>query len=196
MSLEEKTKAVETVLHELDMAIKHFQTWSSLGCKKGCGKCCFKPDIEATPLEFLPFAMYLKESGKAEAWLNKIENLSDQKICSVLNPTQGGVGLCSEYLYRGLICRLFGFSARTNKYDQKELVTCSIIKSEQQLNYREAERKINLDGKVPVMSDYYLKLHYIDPYMANDFMPINQAITKAIETVLQYFSYKNDTMSI
>jgi uncharacterized protein len=191
MNLEEKSNAVEKILLELDEDIKLFQSWSSLGCKMGCGKCCFKPDIEATPLEFLPFAIHLHQIGQGDAWLEKIDNLTDDKICVILNPTQSGAGLCSQYQHRGMICRLFGFSARTNKYDKKELVTCSVIKTEQHSKYREAEIKINSGEEVPVMADYYLKMHYVDPAMANEFMPINQAIKRAIEVVLQYFSYKN-----
>ena len=190
MTLEEKSKSVEKVLIELDGEIVQFQSWSALGCKFGCGKCCFKPDIEATPLEFLPFAMHLHQLGKGEEWLDKIDKLADDKICVILNPTQSGAGLCSEYQHRGLICRLFGFSARSNKYDQKELVTCTIIKAEQQSNYQAAEAKINSGGTVPLLSDYYLKMHYVDPVLANDFMPINKAIKRAIEIVLQYFLYR------
>src|SRR5690349_7841643 len=128
MNLEEKATAVEKVLKELDAEINKFQQWSTLHCKFGCGKCCFKPDIEATPLEFLPFAVYLSREGKTEEWLDRMDKLNDDAVCMILNPTQAGTGLCSEYPYRGLICRLFGYSARLNKYEQKELVTCAIIK--------------------------------------------------------------------
>jgi Fe-S-cluster containining protein len=190
MNLEEKASAVAMVLNELDAEIQRFQDWSHLHCKFGCGKCCFKPDIEATPLEFLPFAVYLCNTNQADDWLNRLETLDNTQICIILNPTQSGAGLCSEYPYRGLICRLFGYSARTNKYDVKELVTCSIIKSEQQTNYEIAESKIKSGGEVPLMADYYLKLHYIDPNMANEFMPINRAIQKALQLALQYFAYQ------
>jgi uncharacterized protein len=190
VNLEEKASAVEVVLKELDTEIQKFQNWSHLHCKFGCGKCCFKPDIEATPLEFLPFAIEKCKTGEAESWLDRLENLDDKQICVILNPTRSGAGLCSEYVHRGLICRLFGYSARTTKYDEKELVTCSIIKTDQQSNYEIAQQKIKLDGEVPLMSDYYLKLHYIDPNLANDFMPINKAIKKALELALQYFAYK------
>jgi Fe-S-cluster containining protein len=190
MNLEEKATAVEKVLKELDEEISKFQQWSTLHCKFGCGKCCFKPDIEATPLEFLPFAVYLTREGKAEEWLDRMDKLSDDAVCIILNPTQAGAGLCSEYPYRGLICRLFGYSARLNKYEQKELVTCTIIKTEQHEKFVEAESKIKSDGVVPLMSDYYLKLHYIDPNLANEFMPINKAIKRALELAWRYFEYK------
>ena len=64
MNLVEKAKAVDLVLHELDEEIKKFQSWSLLGCALGCGKCCFKPDIEATPLEFLPLALKIFKTVK------------------------------------------------------------------------------------------------------------------------------------
>jgi uncharacterized protein len=190
VNLEEKASAVGVVLKELDAEIQKFQDWSHLHCKFGCGKCCFKADIEATPLEFLPFAVEKCKTGEADSWLDRLENLDNKQVCVILNPTQSGAGLCSEYTYRGLICRLFGYSARTNKYEEKELVTCSIIKTEQQLNYENAQLKIKSEGSIPLMADYYLKLHYIDPNLSNDFMPINQAIKKALELALQYFAYQ------
>jgi uncharacterized protein len=193
VNLEEKAAALFDVLTELDRDIQRFQDWSQLHCKFGCGKCCFKPDIEATPLEFLPFAVTKCKTGEAESWLDKLEQNPDEQICVILNPTQSGAGLCSEYLHRGLICRLFGYSARTTKYDVKELVTCSIIKTEQQNKYEQAQAKVKTnEGAIPLMADYYLKLHYIDPNLANDFMPINKAIKRALELSLQYFAYQGN----
>lgn len=187
--LEEKVKAVEEVFQKLDQEIAQFQSWSSLHCKFGCGKCCFKPDIEATILEFLPFALYLHKNNQAEQWLDKLI-ASDASVCLILNPTQETAGLCSEYPYRGLICRLFGYSARTNKYSKKELVTCQIIKTEQSEAYDRSVIKIEGGAALPVMNQYYMQLHGIDFELTRDFYPINIAIRKAIETVLQYYAYR------
>lgn len=189
MSLEEKVNLVESVFEKLDKEISTFQSWSGLHCKFGCGKCCTKPDIEATILEFLPFAYFLYQNKLAEEWLEKLEN-SDSSICLVFNPTQAGAGLCSRYHHRGLICRLFGYSARTNKYSKKELITCQIIKTEQKERYELAESKIEADEEVPVMSAYYMQLHAIDIELTNQFYPINSAMKKAIETVLHYYAYR------
>lgn len=190
MSIEEKVNQVEEVFKTLDGEIAAFQSSSRLHCKFGCGKCCFKPDIEATILEFLPFAYYLHQNGAAEEWLKKM-NDSESELCPILNPTQSGAGLCSEYNYRGLICRLFGYSARTNKYGQKELITCQIIKTEQKENFGLAEKKIEEGGTIPVMSNYYMRLHAIDFELTNQFYPIKTAIQKAIETVLHYYAYRS-----
>ncbi|MFM8832227.1 MAG: YkgJ family cysteine cluster protein [Cytophagales bacterium] len=189
MTLPDKLQAVEAVFNKLDQEIASFQTWSGLHCKWGCGKCCLKPDIEATILEFLPFAFHLHQSGLADQWLSKII-AADSSICLILNPTQAGAGLCSEYPHRGMICRLFGYSARTNKYDKKELVTCQIIKTEQAENFQNADSKIGEGADIPVMSQYYLQLHSIDFELTQKFYPINTAIRHAIETVLSYYAYR------
>ncbi|MFZ5973088.1 MAG: YkgJ family cysteine cluster protein [Bacteroidota bacterium] len=188
-SILEKVSSVEKVFNQLDQEIASFQSWSGLHCQFGCGKCCFKPDIEATILEFLPFAHYLYTKGKAEAWLDRLTD-APGSLCLILNPTQAGAGLCSEYKHRGLICRLFGYSARTNKYGMKELVTCQIIKTEQREEFEKASVEINQEAHVPVMSHFYMQLHAIDFELTRDFFPINTAIRKAIETVLQYYAYR------
>jgi uncharacterized protein len=189
MQLDEKVAAVQRVFENLDQQIANFQSATTLHCKFGCGKCCFKADLEATVLEFLPFAFYLYQQNQAEEWLEKI-NLSDSTICLILNPTQSGAGLCTEYPHRGLICRLFGYSARTNKYGKKELVTCQIIKTEQSESYEKAVAKIDAGMEVPVMNQFYMQLHAIDFELTKNFYPINEAIRRAIETVLQYYVYR------
>ena len=189
MSIEEKVNLVEEVFAKLDAEIEAFQSATQLHCKFGCGKCCYKSDIEATILEFLPFAFYLYQNNLAEEWLEKL-NASESSICLILNPTQAGTGLCSKYKYRGLICRLFGYSARTNKHDKKELITCQIIKTEQHENYLAAEVKIGEGEPIPVMSQYYMQLHSIDLDLTNQFYPINVAVKKAVETILHYYAYR------
>ena len=189
MTVEEKVHAVEAVLQKLDEEIAAFQDWSSLHCKFGCGKCCFKADIEASVLEFLPFAHHLYLHDKAFEWYENLKKTTSP-ICLILDPTQNGAGLCSEYKYRGLICRLFGYSARTNKYGKRELVTCQIIKTEQQESFEAASQNIEQGKQVPVMNEYYMRLHAIDPDLAREFFPINEAIKRAIEAILHYYAYR------
>jgi Fe-S-cluster containining protein len=185
----EKIQAVEVVFEKLDQEIAAFQTSSTLHCKFGCGKCCFKPDIEATILEFLPFAYHLHKNDLAFTWLENLRT-SNSSICLILNPTHSGAGLCSEYHHRGLICRLFGYSARTNKYGKPELVTCQVIKTEQTVAYDATVQKIDQGEAVPILSQYYMQLHAIDFELTREFFPINEAIKRAIETILHYFAYR------
>ena len=189
VTLREKVQAVEGVFAKLDEEIRSFQERTALHCKYGCGKCCFKSDIEATILEFLPFAQHLKDNGLAHEWLESLKD-HDGPICRILNPTRQDQGLCTQYTHRGLICRLFGYSARTNKHGKKELVTCQVIKSEQQPQFELAVKGIEDGGEVPVMSNYYMQLFAIDQQLAQDFYPVNEAIKKAIETVLHYYAYR------
>ena len=186
---EEKVIAVESVFKKLDEAISKFQSWSSLHCEFGCGKCCFKPDIEATALEFLPFALNIYKNNQADEWLTKLSQ-TDSNICLILQPNQAGAGLCSDYVHRGLICRLFGYSARTNKYSKKELVTCQIIKTNQSEKFIDAESKIEAGAEIPVMNEFYMQLASIDFEMAREFYPINVALRKSIEIVLHYYAYR------
>ncbi len=190
MDLPEKILAIENVFNNLDEAITSFQTTSGLHCKWGCGKCCFKADIEATILEFLPFASYLYQNDMAFDWLDKLKK-TESSICLILNPTHDGAGLCSTYKHRGLICRLFGYSARTNKYGKAELVTCQIIKAEQAENVTRVDRFLEDGGSIPIMNQYYMQLHGIDFELTREFFPINEAIKRAIEVILHYHAYRD-----
>lgn len=189
MSLEAIATQVESLFEKLDAEIASFQQATTLHCGWGCGKCCFKPDIEATALEFLPFALHLYRTGQAETWHERLQ-AADNPVCLILNPTQAGAGLCSEYRHRGLICRLFGYSARTNKHGQRELVTCTLIKSDQAEAFANAGKAIGDGLAVPVMSQYYFQLMAIDADLSRQFYPINVAIQKAIEAVLHYYAYR------
>ncbi len=195
MSLEQTVAQVEELFLKLDAEISRFQSATSLHCKWGCGKCCFKPDIEATILEFLPFALHAYKEGRAEDWHTRLGS-SDSSICLILNPTSAEAGLCSDYKHRGLICRLFGYSARTNKYGKKELVTCSIIKTEQAEAFQKSEEQIEGGLPVPVMNQYYMQLAGIDSELSREYFPINVALRKALETVMHFYAYRDSTDTV
>jgi Fe-S-cluster containining protein len=185
--IEKLAAETSALFKELDLEIEQFQKHTGLHCKFGCGKCCLKPDIEAAILEFIPFALQVYREGNAVRWLEKIS--SGGSICVILDEHQPGQGHCSQYLYRGLICRLFGYSARRNKYDKKELVTCQIIKSESVEQFNRASDQINTSLEVPMITDYYARLKSIDPDLGSIFKPVNQTIRSAIELVENYMAY-------
>jgi Fe-S-cluster containining protein len=190
LSISQKVQAVEEAFALLHQEMSAFQGWSGLGCKTGCGKCCTKPDIEATVLEFLPFAHHVYLQNSCEEWLRKLDDRADS-VCLFFNPDAVGSGLCSQYTHRGLICRLFGFSARTNKYAQREFVSCQVIKAGQSQEYMAAVDRVSKGAPIPVMNHHYMRLHAIDPDLTREFHPINEAIKRAIETVLHYYAYRN-----
>src|SRR5690606_22826761 len=101
-------------------------------------------------------------------------------------------GFCTDYQNRGLICRLFASSARRNKDGKKELLLCKKIKEYKKEEFEHASQAINEGMDVPVSSDYYPRLYNIDFNLAHEQLPINRAIHKALEAVMNYYYYSGE----
>lgn len=189
-TLPEKVAAVKRVYARLDKDIERMQQKSGLHCLSGCGECCKKPDIECTPIEFLPLALEIFDQGNAEQVWQELQEKKDT-LCYVFRPhvTHFG-GMCNAYPNRGLICRLFGFTARINKESQPELVTCKFIKEEQAKEFEALTSAMKAGEKIPVMGHYYTRITTIDPSLA-EFYPINKAMQKALEVVMHYYAYRS-----
>ena len=192
MSIEEKIRQVEVLFDRLEIEIKAFQSETHLHCKAGCGKCCSTPNIDASPLEFLPWAFHLFLNGKAEETLKELSTISTKNcfLYRSLSVLEYHKGSCSNYRYRGLICRLFGYGATTDKFGKLRLATCTIIKKEQQENFTKAEVAINKGTSIPIFTHYYMQLAQIDLRMGVNLLPINEALKIAIEEVLHYYAYR------
>jgi len=192
MTLYRKVQKVERVFRQLERDVASFQRATGLRCLVGCGKCCHKADISASPLEFLPLAYHLFREGHAEAWYERLTESTSNNLCVNLKPflKDSEKGFCDNYLYRGLICRLFGYSAMLDKHAKPLLVTCKPIKEEMTEVFEMAQQQIDEGLTVPVMRNYYFQLSAIDPLMASQMLPINQAILEAIKMVLSYYSYR------
>jgi hypothetical protein len=192
MAIEKKVKQVEILFDRLEKEITAFKSETNLNCLVGCGKCCSKPDIDASPLEFLPWAFNLFLNGKAEEMLEELNN-SAISTCHIYRPLallEEYNGSCSNYRYRGLICRLFGYAASRDKYGELRLATCKIIKEDQLENYNNTEEAISKGLYVPIFTDYYMQLSQIDYRLATTMLPINEALKIAIEEVLHYYAYR------
>jgi Fe-S-cluster containining protein len=192
MSIEHKVKLVEELFGRLENEITAFKSETNLECRTGCGKCCSTPNIDASPLEFLPWALHLFLNGKAEEMLEELNHKSNSN-CHLYRPLavlDRDNGSCSNYRYRGLICRLFGYAASRDKYGKLRLATCKIIKEEQEQNYKDTEEAISKGLYVPIFSDYYMHLSQIDNRLATTLLPINEALKMAIEEVLHYYAYR------
>lgn len=198
MSVYSKVRAVEKVFAQLEGEIGQFKEKTGLGCLKGCGECCKKPDIEASVLEFLPYAYYLYKTNQAFELLDTIEEYADQNsICYIFTPftSERNAGFCSEYKYRGLICRLFGFSAYLNKYGTPQLSTCKLIKENNPLAIQKAAEMIETGDNIPIMRNYYFALMAIDPNLTEKRYPVNVAIVKALKEVCFYYSFRGKKSS-
>ncbi|SHK31492.1 YkgJ family cysteine cluster protein [Maribacter aquivivus] len=192
MTLYQKVQAVNRIFNQLDKDLDSFQNSTGLSCVANCGLCCLKPDINATALEFLPLAYHLLKNGEAEEWLEDLQNDKDNKICPVLNKViaPDSKGFCSEYAHRGLICRLFGFSAMLHKNNTPTLVTCKPIKEQKTEAFNNAKAHIAANKKYPLISNYYMQLRSIDESLGEELFPIRIALEKAIYAVLGYYAYR------
>ncbi|MFV0376757.1 MAG: YkgJ family cysteine cluster protein [Mangrovibacterium sp.] len=177
---------MQKVLENAALHTEKFSKTSGLGCAPKCHLCCLKKDISASPLEFFPMAYHLVKSGGADRFYDQLEQLSEPEICVVFNALPNAPGGCSNYLYRGLICRLFGFSTSRDKQGQYRMVTCRIIKETPA--YQSLQPKTI--AKAPVAADYYMQLAAIDWQLAHEQLPINQAIKRALELVMRYYQYR------
>jgi hypothetical protein len=192
MSIENKVRLIELLFDRLEQEITEFKTHSSLHCISGCGKCCTKPTIDASPLEFLPWAFHLFLNGEAEKTLEQLAEKSTP-ICHIYRPLSLNDkvnGSCGNYKYRGLICRLFGYGANYDKFAQLRLATCTRIKENQSESYKSTVDLINDGLAVPIFADYYMNLSQIDFGLGNIIVPINEALKMAIHEVLQYYAYR------
>jgi Fe-S-cluster containining protein len=183
MQLEEKVEAVNRLFAEADEHCGFLREKTGLQCLPDCSKCCMKSDIESTVLEFLPVAYHLYQTETYAAVLDTIESQTEN-ICVFHNPFRKE-GQCLQYPYRGLLCRLFGYSVRTDKHGVFTLITCKEIKKTIK-NYP-FDKTLEY---APRIADYYLKLYGIDPHLAVRYLPINQSIKKALEIVLMHFQFR------
>lgn len=190
MSIERRVQLVENLFHQLEQETAQFTKTSGLSCVSGCGKCCTYPDVEASPIEFLPWAFHLFLNDEAEKTLALL-NETQTSTCLIYKPLSvTGRGRCSDYKYRGLICRLFGFAASSDKYGNLRLATCKIIKEGQAEQYKTTAEAISKGLYVPVFTEYYMQLNQIDFQLGNIILPINKALKMALEEVLQYYAYR------
>ena len=160
-------------------------------CIASCGKCCKKPEITATPLEFLPLAYHLFKTGEAGVWYERLKSDPHQLQCGVFIPLKKITdhGFCQKYQYRGLICRLFGFTAMRDKNGEALLITCQTIKTEQPEFYQKGLQQAE-KGNIVFMRDYYFRLSAIDPELGREMLPVNEAIRRALEAVLSFYAYR------
>ncbi len=195
MDLLEKSKAVSEVFIGLDEEVKDYLSESNLTCFSGCGQCCSNPKVNASVMEFLPLSFDIYEKGKAEEILEILsDNETQEGMCIMYKSTSDNneSGYCTNYKKRGLICRLFGNSARKNKYGQKEILTCKKIKNGKKEEFLLVSEAINNEMKIPSGTDAYYQLNNLDGQLTEEQYPINVAIKKSLEAVLRYAYYKEN----
>lgn len=147
-----------------------FQTQVPIACPSGCGQCCENPKVHTTILEMLPVALAYWQKNQNDLTAEKLLTLPESGICKFYQADSQipGSGRCSVYAFRPLICRLFGYSARKNKYDSLEFVTCTRLRNEFSKECHAVQIQIESGLSAPVMSDYDQRLLDIDPGLAKN----------------------------
>lgn len=185
---------VQSVFHDASQMAEQYGQKSGLTCPPTCGQCCDNPSIEATVLEFLPFAIACWEDGTFFRWHQKLLDYSDM-YCPffVKHPEPGLQGRCTQYQWRPSLCRLFGFAARRDKTGEYHHVACNIHKEYQESSLLKA-RILCQEQAAPTFQEFALQLMTLDPTLGVTRKPIYRALREAFEYVGlcgSYMHYNN-----
>ncbi|QGY47486.1 YkgJ family cysteine cluster protein [Maribellus comscasis] len=194
MNVISKVRAVERLYKVLEKDIQELRTQTGINCVENCIKCCTTSHIMATALEFYPMAYHLYQTGEADNFLEKIAQINNSGICPALsyfnteNTRQG----CTQYPYRGLICRLFTYNYSTDKYGVRKLAACKTIRLAQAEELEKANHLLKLKPIGPRATDFYSRLQVIDFNEAQRLYPIGDAIRIAIEAIITNQHYRGN----
>ena len=169
---------------KIDLCTGEFRDQTGLNCPVGCGNCCESTEVEAAPVELLPLAVMLWETGAEADALTRLEGAAT-RACVFHRPDElcHGQGRCSIYPWRPLTCRLFGYAAVRLKTGQLEMTICSLVRKLAPGVVLDSARIIE-SGLVPlVFSDVATEVRNIDWNLGRDVMSINDAALLAIERV-------------
>lgn len=173
------------VYQGLDEEITIFKETAGIDCPKFCKKCCATSarNIEVSVFEVLPLALTLWQKGEAKEWLDKLDTLEDGAPCVLFNNDPAKISGCSAYLWRPLLCRLFGFSACLDKNGNPLVVLCKELKKQAPGVETRVQKLVDAGLKIPVNSYYAQKTANLHPYLGQSRYPINEALKKALAYV-------------
>jgi Fe-S-cluster containining protein len=187
--LEQLSQQVLAVMAEIGQDYSKYQQDRGLFCRSGCGECCQHPGIEATVLEMLPLAFRLIAEQRADQVLSDLAERDDARCYFYQRHSEDRKqGQCSVYQQRPGICRFFGAAGTTGKAGEYQLSTCRNIKTDHPTAY--ADTLIALESDPPPLIRHgQEQIRQLDPELASNPMPLNQALATALEKALfeQYY---------
>ena len=214
--LRELSSQVMDVYQSLSQEFSAYQSSQSLNCVEKCGACCNNPDIEVSPLEMLPLALHLFDTGRAEQEFDELDNYSGFACKQYQRLSlDGKEGFCGIYEYRPGICRMFGAAGYKTKSGEATLSVCKPIKQAVPQKYAAALISIqpqrsdaieqlfigdiaaNNAGqstaiKPPMIAEGRQKLAQLDYELGDKLMPINDALRFMLEKILTLSYYSQD----
>lgn len=181
---------VSKLFKQADVQTRKVQLASGVRCPSGCGQCCYSPHVEAAPIELYGVVQMLKIQKLLDGALDRAQKARESKVCIFFKKENLARGSCSVYSQRPLLCRLFGFSGRINKFSQTEVLFCKRHKENQAQQIQEFGRS-NALKSIPIHSEYRMRLvSEVPSENLNKLLPINEAFLKAVE--LDYFDSFTD----
>lgn len=211
--LRELSSQVMDVYHSLSQEFSAYQFSQSLNCVEKCGACCNKPDIEVSPLEMLPFALHLFDTGQAEQVFDELQSYSGFACKQYQRLSLDGIeGYCGIYEYRPGLCRMFGAAGYKTKSGEATLSVCKTIKQAVPDKYAAAlitiqpqradafkqpltediaaNRAIQSTAiKPPMLAEGRQRIAQIDYELGDKLMPINDALCFMLEKILTLSFY-------
>lgn len=188
MSIRDFELKLQTLYREMSETFSSYQSSTGLACLSGCGRCCLNPDVEASTLEMIPFALHILDTGLMDEWLIKTESKTSQP-CLLFKGDSEGQGQCGSYEHRPAICRMFGVAGYYDKEHQATLSVCKFIKEKYPTQTQDL-KDLALLTNTPMLSFWNSKMSDLDPHLIQKRMPINEAIHSALEKVSLYAQYQ------
>ncbi|HAE39710.1 MAG TPA: hypothetical protein DCG57_13915 [Candidatus Riflebacteria bacterium] len=188
LSLYHRIQKIESLQKTVDKEVRQCKSHTGIECLQHCAHCCSYEDITASPAEFLPFAWHAWRLGLLDQWFDELDK-HDGTTCAFARLSEGAWG-CKIYPARGLICRLFGFSATTDKNGKALFAACHTLRQHKPELVESVNAYLDRGGKIPIIARYYQQLSAIEPSLGREMLPINQAIKKALEIIYFHFSYR------
>ncbi len=166
---------------ELDKAVAGFAGKSGLACPQGCGHCCLSEKVEATVLECIPLAFELFRTFQAELILKRLEKNENDKRCILYRSDYADTGLlgCTQYPYRAVVCRLFGFAGNRDRDGIFRLAMCRIMKEAGGAGLLPVTID-DPDIPMPLFVDAGLRITTLHPDLGTERLPINTALREAL----------------
>lgn len=168
----------------IDRDMARLRRKTGLMCVPYCGECCKKACVAASALELQPLAVHILQAGTHDHWLRKIDPDDARAPCVFYSPyTLANGGHCHAYEFRPLLCRLFGFSARYNKYQKRELMLCREIKEHDYQGAAKAQDSPSAAVYAPVSTHYLIQAGALSSGGALQCVNINQAFVQALDAI-------------
>ena len=208
--LRELSSQVMDVYQSLSQEFSAYQSSQSLNCVEKCGACCNKPDIEVSPLEMLPYALHLFDTGQAEQVFDELQSYSGFACKQYQRLSLDGTeGYCGIYEYRPGICRMFGAAGYKTKSGEATLSVCKPIKQAVPEKYAAALIAIQpawgqshdsdpmstmsiSSSKPPMIAEGRQRLAQLDYELGDKLMPINDALRYILEKILTLRFYSQN----